>query len=339
MPPLSYRMMHWNHTLTGGERLELLDWIGDQLAEHYADPTLPPELGRQLVRPISREPNVDPARAELGRQLFHDVRLSGDGTVSCATCHGLDTGGTDQRRVSVGVGGAEGPINSPTVFNAVYALAQFWDGRAADLAEQADGPVNNPKEMASSWPAVIAKLERDRAFTRAFLAAYPEGYSKQTLTDAIAAFEATLVTPDSPFDQWLGGDRDALTTAQVKGWNAFRSYGCTSCHAGEAMGGLSYETMGVHGNWFGQRKANAVDDGRFLVTGDPADRHKFKVPTLRNVALTYPYLHDGSTNDLGDVVSVMAEYQCGRAMPPGDVELVVGFLNTLTGTWAGRPLG
>jgi cytochrome c peroxidase len=339
MPPRKYVMMHWNHGLSGSERESLQAWIDQTRVQHYAAPDLPAELQKSVVRPVSAKVEFDETRASLGDALFHDTRLSSDETVSCATCHDLARGGTDQIRYSIGVGGAEGGINSPTVYNSGYQFMQFWDGRAADLQEQAAGPVTNPIEMAAEWETVLSKLRADKEFSRAFLAAYPEGISQETVTHAIAEFERTLITPNSAFDRYLTGEADALTADQKQGYELFTDYGCTNCHVGAALGGQSFEKMGLEGDYIGDRgDPTDADRGRFSVTADEADRGKFKVPTLRNIAQTYPYLHDGSTSDLAEVVRIMGRYQLGREIPDREALLVTGFLGSLTGEYQGQPL-
>jgi len=339
MPPGKYVAMHWNHRLSASERDALLAWIDQVRAEHYAAPDLHADLKKSVVRPVATEIEFDEVKAALGDTLFHDTRLSGDETVSCATCHDLAMGGTDQIRYSIGVGGAEGGINAPTVYNSGYQFLQFWDGRAADLQEQAAGPVTNPIEMAAEWETVLSRLNADKEFSRAFLEAYPEGISQETVTHAIAEFERTLITPNSAFDRYLMGDTEALTADQKEGYELFASYGCTNCHVGPALGGQSFEKMGLEGDYIGDRgDPTPADQGRFAVTGDEADRGKFKVPTLRNIVQTYPYLHDGSTSDLTAVVRIMANYQRGRDISADDAALIVDFLGTLTGEYQGAVL-
>ena len=338
MPPARYRLLHWNHGVSDAERDAMLEWIGATRVERYADPGQPAELASLVVRPLVEPSGLDPDKVALGRALFHDKRLSADDTVSCATCHDLAMGGTDRIRFSVGVGGAAGGINSPTVYNSGLFFAQFWDGRAADLEQQADGPVNNPIEMASNWDDAISKLEQDRKFVKAFRAVYPDGLAKESLIDAIATFERTLVTTDSAFDRYLLGDDGALTAEQRRGHELFEEYACATCHAGPAMGGLSYETLGLVADYFPDGARTDADLGRFNVTGHDEDRHRFKVPTLRNVAVTYPYLHDGSTGDLDEVVRIMARHQIGREMSDEDAALVAAFLESLTGDYEGVQL-
>ncbi|MCL5098428.1 MAG: cytochrome-c peroxidase, partial [Candidatus Omnitrophica bacterium] len=227
-------------------------------------------------------------KAELGRKLYHDKRLSGDDTVSCATCHDLAKGGTDQEKVSTGVRSQKGGINAPTTFNAAFQFKQFWDGRALTLEAQAGGPPNNPIEMDSNWKQIIGKLEADPAFAQEFKAAYPEGFTDKTITDAIAAFERTLLTPNSRFDKYLAGDANALSDDEVRGYARFKDTGCATCHSGVLLGGGSFEIMGRHGDYFKDRggPVTDADKGRISVSKDGKDLHKFKVPTLRNVAKT-----------------------------------------------------
>jgi cytochrome c peroxidase len=258
--------------------------------------------------------------------------------VACATCHDLKKGGTDQLPFSKGVGGAVGGINAPTVFNAGFQFIQFWDGRAADLAAQADGPVNNPAEMASNWDEAAAKLSQDTEFTQAFNAAYPDGYKKANCVNAIAEFEKTLVTP-GPFDKYLKGDHNALTDEQKAGLKVFRDTGCTNCHCGPILGGQSFELMGLRKDYFGKRgDVKTPDYGRFNVTKDEADKYRLKVPTLRNIKLTAPYFHDASTGDLGEAVKTMSRCQLNKALSDRQVAQVVQFLEALTGEYKGAKL-
>ena len=237
------------------------------------------------------------------------------------------------------MGGQKGDINSPTVFNAAFNFKQFWDGRAADLQAQADGPVNNPIEMASNWQEVTEKLNQDQDFTQAFLAAYPDGYNKNNFTHAIAEFEKTLLTP-SAYDRFLRGDQNALTDAQKRGLMAFKQAGCANCHCGEALGGRSFEIMGLRGDYYAERgKGTAKPDfGRFNVTGKEEDRFRLKVPVLRNVALTHPYFHDGTVNDLEKAVDIMSRLQAAKPLTPAQVKDVVEFLKALTGEFRGQSL-
>ncbi len=275
---------------------------------------------------------VNMEKVALGRRLFHDTRLSGDGTISCSTCHSLDNGGAEPRRTSTGIRGQIGPINSPTVLNSALNFVQFWDGRARDLREQAAGPVENPIEMGATWDQVVAKLGEDESYRTAFAALYPDGITKANVTDAIAEYERLLITP-SPFDRYLRGERDAISEAAREGYETFKSVGCTACHTGRNVGGTMYQKMGLVRDYFADRgNLTDADLGRFNVTQAASDRHFFKVPTLRNVALTAPYLHDGSQATLPDVVRVMGRYQLGRELTDAQVAGIVAFLESLTGT-------
>ena len=289
---------------------------------------------QRLPEPLHPLPkvNLDPAKVALGQRLFHDPRLSRDDSLSCASCHNLNQGGDDQQRVSTGVGGAQGPINAPTVFNSGFNFSQFWDGRAASLEDQIDGPVQAPIEMGSKWSDVVAKLRQDPSYQSAFTTLYPgDGIQRHTIKDAIATFERSLVTP-SRFDQYLLGNAEAISADEKKGYSLFKSYGCIACHQGANIGGNMYQYFGVMGNYFQDRgNITEADYGRYNVTGKEKDRFKFRVPSLRNVALTAPYFHDGSAQTLHEAVAVMAKYQLGRNLPAQDLNLIVKFLESLTG--------
>lgn len=285
---------------------------------------------------LPSELDLDMNKVTLGRALFHDNRLSEDQTLSCATCHSLDHGGAEARRVSTGIRGQQGPINSPTVLNSRYNFRQFWDGRAAHLAEQAEGPIANSVEMGSGdWDAILASLREDEELVAQFTAAFGEGEDRVTHENVIAAlvaYEESLVTR-SDFDRWLDGDDDALTEQEQRGLRTFVSTGCTACHRGRNVGGDSYQTLGAVNDYFERRggEITEADRGRFNVTNDEADMHSFKVPTLRNVELTAPYFHDGHEDDLGDAVRTMAHVQLGQELTDAQVADIVAFLRSLTG--------
>lgn len=294
-------------------------------------PVLPGDEAMQALLPLPAAAPQDIRRVALGERLFFDPRLSADHSISCATCHRLERGGADGMSVSIGIGGARGAINAPTVFNSAYSFAQFWDGRAATLEEQAAGPIHNPSEMGSSWAIVVERLNTDTTLREAFAKAYPDGVTAANVADAIASFERTLVTPDAPFDRYLAGDRLALSPLAVDGYHRFRDYGCISCHQGRLLGGNMYQKFGVFRDYFAGRALTTADLGRYNVTGREEDRHVFKVPTLRNIALTAPYFHDASTDSLAVAVTTMGRYQLGRELSPDDVKAIVAFLESLTG--------
>ena len=291
------------------------------------------------IKPILPEPKLDARKVALGDKLFHDKRLSKDNSMSCAGCHDLARGGVDGTPSSTGIGGVKGTINAPTVFNSSRNIRQFWDGRAATLEEQAAGPVHNPKEMGSNWAEVLGKLTQDAALVGEFKASYPDGLQAKNIQDAIATFERSLTTPNARFDKYLLGDKTALSADEQRGYQLFKAYGCVACHQGMNVGGNMFQTFGVMGDYFTKRgNVTEADLGRYNVTKNEADKHVFKVPSLRNVALTAPYFHDGSAKTLHDAVDVMFKYQLGRAASAQDKELIVKFLHTLTGEYKGKSL-
>jgi len=285
----------------------------------------------QPILPLAPIPDLDPLRVALGERLFHDSRLSADFSLACASCHNLAKGGVDGRRVSVGIRGALGGINAPSVLNSGYSIAQFWDGRAASLEEQAAGPIQNPIEMGATLPQVMGRLEQDKGLMAEFKRAYGDGLTEANLFNALATFERSLVTVNSRFDRFLRGEKQILTAIEIEGYRRFRELGCASCHQGALVGGNMYQKFGVLGDYFATRPTTPADLGRYSVTQREEDRHVFKVPSLRNVALTAPYFHDGSAETLEQAVSVMARYQLGRDLSTEDVGRLVAFLKTLTG--------
>lgn len=333
MPPTRYVALHWAGQVDEQDRETLLGWIAQQRARYYASNEAAAEHRNEPIQPIPKALPVDAQKVALGFRLYHDPRLSGDSTLSCAHCHSLNTGGVDGRKTSIGVGGAVGPINAPTVFNSVFNSEQFWDGRAPTLQVQAGGPPLNPIEMASkSWEEIIGKLDKDPVLTRDFVAAYPQGLSGETITDAIAEFEKTLITPDSPFDNWLRGDDKAMTMQQKHGYQLFKDNKCATCHGGTILGGRSFEPLGLKRDFnFGE--ITAADIGRMNVTSEARDRLRQKVPGLRNVALTAPYFHRGDVATLDEAVKLMLRYQVGTELPQQDVDDIVAFLESLTGVY------
>ena len=290
-------------------------------------------LLHEPIQPVPLEQRLSAEKVALGDRLFHDPRLSSDDSISCADCHVLVKGGVDLKTRSTGVDGQLGTINTPTVFNAGYNLAQFWDGRVDTLEQQVAGPVHNPIEMASDWQQVIDKLGRDPAYRKAFAAIYADGLTADNIQDAIATFERSLVTVDSPFDRWLRGDEAALDDNQKRGYRLFKNYGCIACHQGVNVGGNMYQQMGVMGDYFADREAQVTeqDYGRFNVTGDEIDRYSFKVPSLRLAARTAPYFHDASTDSLDRAIQVMAKYQLGRNIPADERRAIAAFSESLQG--------
>ncbi|SDR76889.1 cytochrome c peroxidase [Halopseudomonas litoralis] len=285
-------------------------------------------LVSELIKPIEPAVVTAPEKVELGKKLWFDPRLSMSGFISCNSCHNLSMGGSDNLPTSIGHNWQEGPINSPTVLNSSLFVAQFWDGRAANLQEQAGGPIANPMEMASSHVLAVDVINSIPQYREEFAKVYgSKEITIGNITDAIAVFEETLVTPNSRFDQWLKGDDDAITQQELAGYETFKSIGCVACHNGPAAGGTSFQRMGVVEPYQTTNPA----EGRVAVTGKDADRFSFKVPSLRNVELTYPYFHDGAYWSLEEATDVMARLQLGRELQEQEIDNVVAFLKTLTG--------
>jgi cytochrome c peroxidase len=288
------------------------------------------------ITPIPATLDLDARKVALGRRLFLDKRLSADDSIACASCHDLARAGDDGLSVAVGVGGRRGELNTPTVFNSGFNFRQFWDGRAATLEEQVPGPVHNPLEMATDWATVIRKLEADDGYRAAFREIWPDAGNlirAETVQAAIAEFERSLLTPDSAFDRFLRGEETALDASALRGWDTFRNLGCIACHQGVNLGGNMYANLGVMGDYFAERgkPPGKGDLGRYNVTLREVDRHVFKVPSLRNVARTAPYFHDGCIASLEEAVETMARYQLGIVLAREQRADLVAFLKTLNG--------
>lgn len=308
-------------------------------AEKKSDVLMVHARSREPIRPIPQSLPLNAGKVALGKKLFNEKLLSKDNTVFCASCHDLSQGGADHRVHSRGINQAEGDINSPTVFNSSLHFKQFWDGRADTLEEQVDGPTQKETEMGSTWPEIVVKLQAAPAYAAAFKEIYPNGIQRQNVKDAIAEFERSLFTPNSRFDKYLRGDDHAITDDEKQGYQKFKSYGCITCHQGMSVGGNLFQPLGVMGDYFGDRgNITKADLGRFNVTGNEEDKFTFKVPGLRNIALTAPYFHDGSAKTLEAAVTTMAKYQLGRELPPEDLAQIVLFLKSLTGEYNGKPL-
>ena len=291
-----------------------------------------PGIETRPIVPIPEAPNFDERLVDLGRRLFHEERLSADGTISCASCHPLSKGGVDGLRVSVGVGGSRGESNAPTVLNSGLNFRHHWDGRSMSLEDQIDGPLTHPKEMGSNWERVLAVLASDSDYVSEFQAIWGDGITVNNVKQAIATFERTLVTPDSPFDHYINGQTDAISEDAIEGYQLFQEIGCISCHQGVNVGGNLFQRFGIASNFFEDRGSlSKVDLGRYNLTQRDEDVFKFRVPSLRNVAETAPYLHDGSIPTLEGVVRIMAKYQLGAHPSDEDVNKIVAFLKTLSG--------
>lgn len=341
MPLAKYYLIHWGSSMTAKKTEISLDWIKNYRAQAYPNLLAAAEFANEPVRPIHDSIPVDIRKVILGDMLFHDTRLSADNTVSCATCHSLNTAGVDNKQFSVGIKEQVGGVNAPTVFNAHYNFVQFWDGRAATLAAQAGGPPLNPIEMGhKSFDDICKVLSEDKAFEKVFMEVYPEGFTEATITDAIQEFERTLITPNSRFDKYLKGDKNILTAEEINGYDLFKKYNCATCHVGENLGGQSYELMGMRADYFGDRGTEITfeDHGRNKETKTERDMHRFKVPGLRNIELTGPYFHDGTKKTLEEAVIDMAKYEVGVNLTESETADIVKFLKTLTGEYKGKTL-
>lgn len=283
------------------------------------------------IEPIPDSLPFDEQKARLGKMLYMDTNLSKDKTISCNSCHHLTGYGVDNERFSFGVGGAtNGATNSPTSFNAVFNFVQFWDGRAKDLQEQAGGPLLNPVEHGMTEDEVIEAVKGNLEYVESFKEIYGE-ITFENITDAIAEFEKTLITPNSPFDRWLKGDENAISPAAKRGFQAFRSNGCIACHQGQNIGGNMYQKIGIF-----EPYAATGNPGRYGVTKEEEDKLVFKVPSLRNIAKTAPYFHDGSVETLEVAVQLMAFYQLGKFLNNDTVQDITAFLESLTGEYNGK---
>ena len=272
-------------------------------------------FAEELITPIPVETIINKDKVILGKTLFLDTRLSKDNTISCGSCHILEDGGDDNLPVSFGVNGKQGTLNSPTVYNAKFNFLQFWDGRAKNLKEQAVGPIHNPVEMDANFPMILAKLKKDSKYTRLFGKVYKDGITPSNILDAIVAFEETLTTPNSRFDRYLKKE-NTLSKEEIAGYKLFKEYGCISCHNGVNIGGNVFQKIGIMSPF--QSKNHTL-------------LHTLKVPTLRNISKTAPYLHDGSINNLSDTVKIMFSLQLGVDASQKEIDLIVSFLKTLDG--------
>ncbi|MBL4587045.1 MAG: cytochrome-c peroxidase, partial [Flavobacteriales bacterium] len=283
-------------------------------------------------------PNADnPITAEklrLGKMLYFDTRLSKDGNISCNSCHNLSTFGVDNLATSPGDAGENGERNSPTVLNAALHNSQFWDGRAKDVEEQAGMPITNPVEMAiPSEDFLVERLSAIQLYQELFASAYPDRKNAITydnIENSIAVFERKLITP-SKFDDYLNGAADALNLKEKQGLKTFLDVGCVSCHMGSLFGGMIFQKFGVYDDYWEHTGSEKIDNGRFKVTGNESDKYMFKVPSLRNIAKTYPYFHDGSVADLGEAVKIMAKVNLNKDLTELETDNLVAFLSTLTG--------
>jgi len=280
-------------------------------------------LAVELV-PLNPKGEVDSRKVELGKMLFYDTILSKNKKLSCNSCHDLSYNGAQKSKYSVGIDGQVGSFNSPTVYNAVYNFRQFWDGRSKNLKTQALGPITNPIEMGNTIEQVLIDLKNSK-YDKLFYSIYSDGVTEDNLADAIAEFEKTLVTLNSPFDRYLRGESGALDPKALSGYKLFKKKGCIYCHNGINIGGNLYNKFGVY------ESIDSKELGRYNITHKEEDKYIFKVPSLRNVALTAPYMHDGRSKTLKEAINLMSKYQLGRPIDDDEMDDLVHFLKSLTG--------
>jgi cytochrome c peroxidase len=275
--------------------------------------------------PIPLEVEVNDKKVQLGKKLFLDPILSKDKTLSCMSCHDLKHNGADTLAHTPGIDGQVGYFNVPTVYNAVYNFRQFWDGRAKSLKDQALKPIINPVEMGNTMENALNSLKSKPMYVREFNSIYKEGITEDNLADALTEFEKTLITPNSSFDKYLRGDKSALSKSAIKGYKLFKDKGCISCHNGINIGGNLYNKFGIYGD------TESKELGRYVLTKREEDKYVFKVPSLRNISLTAPYMHDGRASTLKEAVNLMVKFQLGRRIYGEDLRNIVSFLQSLTG--------
>lgn len=306
-------------------------------------PLPPPSIGapgnttQEPLTPILLVTTDKPKQTQLGERLFHDPQLSHDNRQSCATCHPLDRGGMDGQPRAIAVDGLPRLRNTPTIFNVGLNFWFNWDGIAHTLEAHAEQLLRNPAVMNTTWPELRGKLGREADYVSAFRAAYVDGLTWHNVIAALASFERSLTTPHSRFDAYLRGERQALTAEEQHGYGLFKSYGCVACHQGINIGGNMFAKFGVFQPLNGAGEGD-IDGGRHGVTHRPQDIQVFRVPSLRNVAVTAPYFHDGRAPTLAVAVDTMARVQLGKDLTPEEIGLIVQFLQTLTGNYRGAPV-
>jgi len=298
----------------------------------------PVALADEPIAPVPRDVALPADKVRLGEMLFEDVRLSRGDKLACASCHQLAEGGDDHRARAPGSDGELVDFNAPTVFNAALSFRLNWRGNFRTLEEQNEVVLLDRQLMNTSWAELLAKLRADATYRKAFAAVYGSGPARAHVLDALATFQRSLTTPDARFDRYLRGERDAITPEEERGYQLFKEFGCVSCHQGVNVGGNLFQRFGIFHDPFSERSVRTADLGRFTITGEPDDRFVFRVPSLRNVAVTAPYFHDGRAATLEQAIEEMARSQLGRVLSGQEIGLIAGFLRTLTGEYRGRSL-
>jgi cytochrome c peroxidase len=288
------------------------------------------------LAPLPLTVDADTPSVVLGQRLFHDPKLSDQGKRSCASCHPLDSGGMDGKLRAESADGVSLLRNTPSLFNVSFNYFFNWDGVVTTLEAHTEKVMLNPKIMNAKWPELIQRLRAEPDYTEAFSRVYPDGLTKANVVDALSNFERSLVTPNARFDRFLRGDTAAIDADEQQGYRLFNALGCVACHQGVNLGGNLFQKFGIFGAPQGEQ--GPVDQGRYSVTGNDRDRGVFRVPSLRNVAVTAPYFHDGRAANLEAAVDTMAEHQLGKRLAAKQRDAIVKFLNTLTGEYCGKML-
>lgn len=310
-----------------------------RLAEPVSSPQVVQAYSSEPIQPLPIAISLDANKVSLGERLFQDTRLSQNNQMSCYSCHNLTQGGTDRKNHPRTDQKHYGVTNTLTVFNASYNHKIGWDGRFASVLDHLDDPVNNPTALGSTWEEIVSRLENVPEYQQSFAQLYDGGLSVSALKDTLAVYQESLYTPNSRFDQFLMGNKAALTKTEQAGYDIFKSYGCVSCHQGINVGGNLFQRFGVMGDYFADRgNITQADLGRFNATQKESDRYVFRVPSLRNVAITPPYFHDGSAQTLEQAIIVMGNYQLGRTLSAVEVDQIAQFLRSLTGEYNGKSL-
>lgn len=269
-------------------------------------------------------------KIELGKTLFHEPLFAKNLSASCASCHQLKNSGVDNLTRYLTINKTSGSLNTPSVFNASLNFRQFWNGRAKTIADAIDDHVADETVFANNWPEIVQKISDNSLYTTSFKKVYPNGVTKDNINNALTVYIESLLTPNSAFDRFLKGDKTALSNDELKGYRLFRKYGCVSCHQGPNMGGNLYQRLGVYKNYFADKGITGkADFGLFNVTGKEEDKHVFKVPSLRNISLTGPYLHNGSVKTLPEMIQIMGIYQVGQPIRTEDANMIALFLQSL----------
>jgi cytochrome c peroxidase len=295
-------------------------------------------FGEEPIAPVPRSVPLDAEKVRLGEMLFHDVRLSRGDVLSCASCHLLAEGGDDNQDRTPGSDGELLNFNASTVFNTALSFRFNWRGNFRTLEEQNEAVLLDPHLMNTTWEELLAKLRADATYREAFATIYSSDIAPADVLDALAIFQRSLITPDASFDRYLRGEHDAITPEEERGYQLFKEFGCVACHQGVNVGGNLFQRFGIFHDPFAQWPVRTADLGRFTITGEAKDRFVFRVPSLRNVAVTAPYFHDGRAETLEQAIEEMARSQLGRVLTGREIELIAAFLRTLTGEYRGRPL-